>query len=56
MESTYAPREPPALVVTADGQEIEAASVGLEGAIGGVVYRWLSEEPSEAVTGTVPAE
>ena len=28
----------------------------LGGAIGGVVYRWLSDEPTGAVTGTDPAE
>ena len=40
VESTYLPSGPTQvslLVVTSDGQEIEAASIGFEGAIGGVV-------------------
>lgn len=40
VEATYLPCGPTQvslLVVTADGQEIEAASIGFEGAIGGVV-------------------
>lgn len=55
VETTYLPCGPTQvslLVVTADGQEIEAASVGLEGAIGGVVSAGYKPAYGRAVVRT----
>ncbi|OYX05577.1 MAG: Crp/Fnr family transcriptional regulator [Caulobacter vibrioides] len=55
VEKTYLPCGPTQvslLVVTADGQEIEAASVGLEGAIGGVVSAGYKPAYGRAVVRT----
>lgn len=55
VETTYLPCGPTQvslLVVSADGQEIEAASVGLEGAIGGVVSAGYKPAYGRAVVRT----
>jgi CRP-like cAMP-binding protein len=55
VETTYLPCGPTQvslLVITAEGQEIESASVGLEGAIGGVVSAGYKPAYSRAVVRT----